>query len=73
MFTLPFGQAHVFYPEASEDRWTAANHRFEWTRRKLEDWAGEVAGRFGYGVRFLPIGPEDPELGAPTQMAVFER
>lgn len=49
------------------------DHRFEWTRRELEDWAGEVAGRFGYGVRFLPIGPEDPELGAPTQMAVFER
>ena len=49
------------------------DHRFEWTRRELEDWAGEVAGRFGYGVRFLPIGPEDRELGAPTQMAVFER
>jgi hypothetical protein len=49
------------------------DHRFEWTRREFEDWAGEVAGRFDYGVRFLPVGPEDPELGAPTQMAVFER
>jgi 3' terminal RNA ribose 2'-O-methyltransferase Hen1 len=49
------------------------DHRFEWTRPELEGWAGEVAGRFGYGVRFLPVGPEDPELGAPTQMAVFER
>jgi 3' terminal RNA ribose 2'-O-methyltransferase Hen1 len=49
------------------------DHRFEWTRRELEDWAAEVAGRFGYGVRFLPVGPEDRELGAPTQMAVFER
>jgi 3' terminal RNA ribose 2'-O-methyltransferase Hen1 len=49
------------------------DHRFEWTRRELEDWAGEVAGRFGYGVRFVPVGPEDAELGAPTQMAVFER
>jgi 3' terminal RNA ribose 2'-O-methyltransferase Hen1 len=49
------------------------DHRFEWTRRELEDWAGEVAGRFGYGVRFLTVGPEDPEVGAPTQMAVFER
>ena len=39
----------------------------------LADWAGEVAARFGYGVRFLPVGPEDSELGAPTQMAVFER
>jgi len=49
------------------------DHRFEWTRREFEDWAGEIAGRFGYGVRFLPVGPEDPEVGAPTQMAVFER
>ena len=49
------------------------DHRFEWTRRELEDWAGEVAGRFGYAVRFLPVGQEDRELGAPTQMAVFER
>jgi hypothetical protein len=31
-----------------------------------------VAGRFGYGVRFLPVGPDDPEVGSPTQMAVFE-
>ncbi len=49
------------------------DHRFEWTRRELEDWAGEVAGRFGYGVRFVPIGLEHPDVGAPTQMAVFER
>jgi 3' terminal RNA ribose 2'-O-methyltransferase Hen1 len=49
------------------------DHRFEWTRAEFADWAGEVAERHGYGVRFLPIGPEDPELGAPTQMGVFER
>jgi 3' terminal RNA ribose 2'-O-methyltransferase Hen1 len=49
------------------------DHRFEWTRGELEDWAGEAAGRYGYAVRFLPIGPVDAELGAPTQMAVFER
>ncbi len=49
------------------------DHRFEWTRRELENWAGGVAGQFGYGVRFLPVGPEDATLGAPTQMAVFER
>ena len=49
------------------------DHRFEWTRREFEDWAGELAGRFGYRVRFLPVGPDDPEVGPPTQMAVFER
>jgi 3' terminal RNA ribose 2'-O-methyltransferase Hen1 len=49
------------------------DHRFEWTRAELETWARGVAERFGYGVRFAGIGEPDPELGAPTQMAVFTR
>ena len=48
------------------------DHRFEWTRVEFESWAGRVAAEHAYAVRFLPVGPEDPELGAPTQMAVFE-
>jgi 3' terminal RNA ribose 2'-O-methyltransferase Hen1 len=49
------------------------DHRFEWTRPELQRWAEGVASRFGYAVRFLPIGPEDPVVGAPSQMAVFSR
>ncbi len=29
--------------------------------------------RFGYVVRFLPVGPEDAEVGPATQMAVFTK
>jgi 3' terminal RNA ribose 2'-O-methyltransferase Hen1 len=47
------------------------DHRFEWTRAEFQGWATGVAERFGYTVRFQPVGPEDAELGAPTQMAVF--
>ena len=47
------------------------DHRFEWTRAEFERWAHQMAERFGYAVRFLPIGPEDPVVGAPTQMGVF--
>jgi 3' terminal RNA ribose 2'-O-methyltransferase Hen1 len=54
-------------------RFRHRDHRFEWTRAELEAWAGRVAAENGYSVRFLPVGPEDPELGAPTQMAVFTR
>ena len=50
-----------------------ADHRFEWTRAEFETWANAAANRFGYAVRFAPIGELDAELGAPTQMAVFER
>ncbi|HEY0155007.1 MAG TPA: methyltransferase, partial [Longimicrobium sp.] len=49
------------------------DHRFEWTRAEFREWAGGIAERFGYTVRFLPVGPEDPALGSPTQMGVFTR
>ena len=49
------------------------DHRFEWTRAEFDEWAEGVAHRRGYQVRFAPIGAEDPEVGAPTQMAVFRR
>ncbi|WP_031080660.1 3' terminal RNA ribose 2'-O-methyltransferase Hen1 [Streptomyces sp. NRRL S-118] len=47
------------------------DHRFEWTREEFRTWAGSVAERHGYGVEFVPVGPDDPEVGPPTQMAVF--
>lgn len=47
------------------------DHRFEWTRAEFRAWAGEVARRHGYTVTFAPVGPDDPEVGPPTQMAVF--
>ncbi|WP_328928159.1 3' terminal RNA ribose 2'-O-methyltransferase Hen1 [Streptomyces sp. NBC_00190] len=47
------------------------DHRFEWTRAEFRAWAGEVARRHGYGVEFVPVGDDDPEVGPPTQMAVF--
>jgi hypothetical protein len=32
-----------------------------------------VAERNGYRVRFLPVGGDDPEVGPPTQLAVFDK
>jgi len=49
------------------------DHRFEWTRAEFEAWAGEAAAAHGYAVRFMGVGADDAEVGAPTQMAVFER
>ncbi|MDX2591727.1 3' terminal RNA ribose 2'-O-methyltransferase Hen1 [Streptomyces sp. WI03-4A] len=49
------------------------DHRFEWTREEFRAWARTVAERHGYEVAFTPIGPDDPEVGPPTQMAVFHR
>lgn len=49
------------------------DHKFEWTREEFGHWASDAAERFGYQVDFLPVGPQDPEVGSPTQMGVFQR
>ncbi|MFJ3984839.1 3' terminal RNA ribose 2'-O-methyltransferase Hen1 [Streptomyces fungicidicus] len=47
------------------------DHRFEWTREEFRAWSRMIAERHGYDVEFAPVGPDDPEVGPPTQMAVF--
>jgi 3' terminal RNA ribose 2'-O-methyltransferase Hen1 len=49
------------------------DHRFQWTPEEFADWASVTADRYGYAVRLLGVGDEDPEVGTPTQMAVFTR
>jgi len=50
-----------------------ADHRFEWTRAEFRAWVDGVSSRFGYTARIEPIGEQDEMLGAPSQMAIFER
>ncbi|GIH28212.1 3' terminal RNA ribose 2'-O-methyltransferase Hen1 [Acrocarpospora phusangensis] len=47
------------------------DHRFEWTRAEFRAWAESVAARYDYAVAYRPVGDDDPELGPPTQMAIF--
>lgn len=49
------------------------DHRFEWPRARFRSWADGVGERNGYRVSSAGIGPADPLLGSPTQMAVFVR
>ncbi|SOD82010.1 3' terminal RNA ribose 2'-O-methyltransferase Hen1 [Streptomyces sp. Ag109_G2-15] len=49
------------------------DHRFEWTREEFRTWSATIAERYGYEVEFAPVGPDDPEVGPPTQMALFHR
>ena len=50
-----------------------ADHRFEWTRAQMRSWAETVGAEHGYEVAFSGVGQDDPDLGAPTQMAVLTR
>src|ERR1035438_8275787 len=49
------------------------DRRFEWTRSEFQRWADDVAKKHGYSVELRPLGDEDPDKGAPSQMAVFRR
>ena len=48
-----------------------ADHRFEWDRAQFRAWAERAAATYGYTVSFRSVGPEDPEVGPPTQLALF--
>jgi len=73
VITTPNVEYNVRFETLASGRLRHRDHRFEWTRAELERWAGQVAARHGYAVRLAAVGPEDPEVGAPTQMAVFTR
>ncbi|MBX7245399.1 MAG: 3' terminal RNA ribose 2'-O-methyltransferase Hen1 [Candidatus Sumerlaeaceae bacterium] len=69
--TTPNREYNSLFPTLPAGTMRHKDHRFEWSRPEFQEWAAGIATRFGYSVRFLPVGPEDPALGAPTQMGVF--
>ena len=73
IITTPNAEYNALFENLSAGEFRHMDHRFEWTRRQFQDWAGRVAERRRYGVRFRSIGSEDNSLGAPTQMGVFTR
>ena len=73
VLTTPNIEYNVKFENLQAQNLRHKDHRFEWTRDEFQSWAIEVTERFGYTVVFHPIGPEDENVGPPTQMAVFTR
>jgi 3' terminal RNA ribose 2'-O-methyltransferase Hen1 len=71
--TTPNIEYNVKFETLPAGRFRHHDHRFEWTRQQFQTWAARVGSRFGYAARFVPVGLDDPAVGAPTQMAVFTR
>ncbi|MZD09398.1 3' terminal RNA ribose 2'-O-methyltransferase Hen1 [Streptomyces sp. SID5785] len=71
LVTTPNVEYNVRWESLAAGHARHSDHRFEWTRAEFRDWAERVAGRHGYRVAYVPVGPDDPEVGPPTQMAVF--
>ncbi|MGW4247887.1 3' terminal RNA ribose 2'-O-methyltransferase Hen1 [Nocardia sp. NPDC004722] len=73
LVTTPNSEYNVRYETLHAGTFRHTDHRFEWSRAEFADWARRVGETYGYAVRFVPIGPEDAEVGASTQMAVFTK
>jgi 3' terminal RNA ribose 2'-O-methyltransferase Hen1 len=73
VLTTPNAEYNVRFEGLPAGKMRHGDHRFEWGRAEFETWSREVAGRYGYEARFVPVGNVDPEVGPPTQMAVFGR
>jgi hypothetical protein len=71
--TTPNREYNVLFETLPGGRLRHQDHRFEWSRAEFRAWAEETAVAYKYAVRFLPVGPEHPQHGSPTQMAVFDR
>jgi 3' terminal RNA ribose 2'-O-methyltransferase Hen1 len=73
VLTTPNREHNVRFETLPAGALRHADHRFEWTRAEFQAWANRVAATFAYRVTFRPVGPDDSELGPPTQMGVFVR
>ncbi|MGX2993953.1 3' terminal RNA ribose 2'-O-methyltransferase Hen1 [Streptomyces sp. JNUCC 64] len=71
--TTPNAEYNVRWETLPAGRLRHRDHRFEWRRDEFRAWADRVAARYGYTVAFRPVGPDDPEVGPPTQLALFHR
>lgn len=69
--TTPNAEYNVRWESLPAGHVRHADHRFEWGRAEFRAWAERVAAAYGYTVVIRPVGPEDEEVGAPTQLALF--
>jgi SAM-dependent methyltransferase len=73
LVTTPNADYNQLFDKLSAGEFRHDDHRFEWTRAEFAAWAAGVAGRHGYELRIVSMGEEAEGVGAPSQMAVFEK
>ena len=71
LITTPNREYNALFPTLPVGKMRHGDHRFEWSSAEFTQWAESLRARFGYKVRFEPVGPVDAKYGAPSQMAIF--
>ncbi len=73
VLTTPNREYNVRFENLAAGKFRHGDHRFEWTRAEFADWCARICATHGYTVRIEPLGTLDPEVGPPSQMAVFAK
>src|SRR3984893_17206955 len=73
VLTTPNAEYNVKFETLPAGQFRHRDHRLEWTREQFQRWSNGIGERFGYRVEFKPVGVEDQQVGAPSQMGVFRQ
>ena len=73
LLTTPNREYNVRFENMRPNGLRHRDHRFEWTRAEFEAWAQKAAETHGYTVETGGVGPDDPEVGPPSQTARFTK
>lgn len=73
VITTPNRDYNAKFENEEPDRLRHHDHRFEWTRQELVEWAEKINNSYGYNYQISFIGEAFEDKGSPSQMVVFER
>lgn len=72
ILTTPNKEYNVMWEKLDSENMRHIDHRFEWSRHELSEWAEKTGQTYNYSVEILPIGDEIEKIGAPSQLAIFK-
>jgi 3' terminal RNA ribose 2'-O-methyltransferase Hen1 len=73
VLSTPNAEYNVVYEKLEAETFRHDDHRFEWTRKEFADWCNKICNEFNYEVEIFPVGQEEENIGAPSQLAMFNR
>jgi len=71
VLTMPNKEYNVMWERLEVDEMRHDDHRFEWSRQEFAEWAKTTGKMYNYEVEIVPVGDEEENIGAPSQMAIF--
>ncbi len=73
VLTTPNREFNARFPNLVDGALRHRDHRFEWSRAEFAEWCAAIAARYDYHHQISGIGEQDPALGQPTQLVIFQR